>query len=77
MNNQVELEIVKILQETEPLIASHGGAIEFVKYENNIVYIRLLGSCTSCPFSVYTMKLGIEERLRMVFPEVQIVNVAS
>ena len=77
MNNQIELEIVKILQEVEPLIVSHGGAIEFVKYEDNIVYVRLLGACISCPFSMYTMKLGLEERLRAIFPEVQIINVAS
>lgn len=76
MNDQIELEIIKVLREAQPLIASHGGVIEFVKYENNIVYIRLLGACTDCPFSTYTMKLGIEERLQVMFPGIQCMTVA-
>lgn len=77
MKHDIELGIIKVLQDVQPLIASHGGTIEFVKYENNMVYVRLLGACTHCPFSAHTIKLGIEERLRTVFPEIRSVSVAS
>ena len=73
----IEPEIMKILQEVQPLIISHGGTITFVKYENNIVYVQLHGTCTSCPFSTYTIKLGIEERLRAKFSEIQRVDVVN
>ena len=77
VKHDIELGIIKVLQDVQPLIASHGGTIEFVKYEDNMVYVRLLGACTHCPFSAHTIKLGIEERLRTVFPEIRSVNVAS
>jgi len=77
VKHDIELGIIKVLQDVQPLIASHGGTIEFVKYENNMVYVRLLGACTHCPFSAHTIKLGIEERLRTVFPEIRSVSVAS
>jgi len=73
----IEPEIIKILQEVQPLIVSHGGTITFVKYENNIVYVQLHGACTNCPFSTYTIKLGIEERLRAKFSEIQRVDVVN
>lgn len=72
-----EGEIIKILNDLQPLIASHGGTIEFVRYTDDMVYVRLLGACTHCPFSAHTIKLGIEERLRAIFPEVRCVTIAS
>jgi len=32
-----------------PAVAQDGGQIEFIKILDNIVYVKLLGSCNGCP----------------------------
>ena len=54
-----------------------GGNIEFVKYENNIVYIRLTGACAHCQMMDLTLKEGIEASIKEEVPEVsEVINVA-
>ncbi len=35
-----------------------------------IVSLRLIGACATCPLSRYTLKLGIEQRIKEQIPEV-------
>lgn len=60
MNEQIEAT----LQELRPYIARHLGDIEFVKFEQGTVYVRMLGTCTHCPLSQLTLKAGVEELLK-------------
>jgi len=69
-NEHIIVKISQILEEIRPLVVGHGGNIELVKYEDGIVYVRLSGACTSCPFSLYTIKLGIEDRLKQEISEI-------
>ncbi len=62
--------IERVLDEIRPNIQMDGGDIELVKFEDGIVYVKLLGACIGCPASMYTLKLGIEERLKDQVPEV-------
>jgi Fe-S cluster biogenesis protein NfuA len=57
-------KIEEVLEQIRPNIQMDGGEIEFVRFENGIVYVRLLGACVGCPASMYTLKLGVEEALR-------------
>ncbi len=57
-------EIERALEEIRPALALHAGDIEFVKFENGTVYLKMLGSCHGCPLSQLTLKMGIEEHLR-------------
>lgn len=52
-----------------PALQADGGDIAFVKIEENDVYVRLVGSCSSCPSSILTMKMGVERLLQEEFPE--------
>ena len=64
--------IKKILnEEIRPAVALDGGDIVFHKYENNVVYIFMQGSCAGCPSSTITLKEGIENRLRNEIPEIK------
>jgi Fe-S cluster biogenesis protein NfuA len=63
--------IRKKLAALEPMISGHGGAIEFIRYEDNIVYVKLHGACQHCPVSMFTLKLGIEEGLQEVLPDLK------
>jgi Fe-S cluster biogenesis protein NfuA len=68
-------KINEVLEQIRPLVVGHGGNIEFVKYEEQVVFVRLFGACTNCPLSLYTVKYGIEEKLREILPELQRVEV--
>ena len=53
-----------------PMIQQDGGDLELIKVEDGIVYIELKGACVGCPFSFYTLTLGIEQTLKGLVPEV-------
>ena len=68
----IEDKICEILDnEIRPAVARDGGDIIFYGYENGVVKLHLQGSCSSCPSSVMTLKVGIESRLKMAFPEIK------
>ena len=70
--SEIENKIREILdQEIRPAVAMDGGDITFEKFENGVVYLYLQGSCSGCPSSTATLKVGIETRLREAIPEVQ------
>jgi Fe-S cluster biogenesis protein NfuA len=56
--------------EIRPAGALDGGDIVFHKYENQIVYLFMKGSCAGCPSSTATLKDGIEVRLKEAIPEI-------
>jgi Fe-S cluster biogenesis protein NfuA len=73
--SQTDSEIVKkikrVLQnEIRPVVALDGGDILFVKFENQKLYIKMLGACSGCPSSTATLKQGIEVRIKEVFPDI-------
>jgi Fe-S cluster biogenesis protein NfuA len=58
-------------REIRPAVAMDGGDITFHKYDQGVVYLHLQGSCSSCPSSVMTLKMGVETRLKDAIPEVR------
>lgn len=60
----MESAIEKVLEEVRPMLALHRGNVRLVKFENGVVYVRLLGTCQGCPLSQLTLKAGIEELLK-------------
>lgn len=62
--SNIEQLIQEELDKLEPYITSHGGKIEFVKFEESIVYVRLHGTCVQCPLSFYTLTYGLERQLK-------------
>jgi Fe-S cluster biogenesis protein NfuA len=72
MEHEQAIAIIKnVLEELRPAIMNHNGNIEFAKYEDAIVYVKLHGACVECPVSMFTLKLGIEEALKAELPEVK------
>jgi Fe-S cluster biogenesis protein NfuA len=69
---EMEMQIRAILdEEIRPAVARDGGDIIFYGYENGVVKLHLQGACSSCPSSVLTLKMGIENRLKQSFPEIK------
>lgn len=53
-----------------PAVAQDGGDIIFRGFENGVVYLHMQGSCSGCPSSTATLKMGIENMLKHYIPEV-------
>jgi 2-oxoglutarate dehydrogenase E2 component (dihydrolipoamide succinyltransferase) len=51
-----------------PALQSDGGDIAFIKVEGVDIHVKLVGSCSTCPSSIMTMKMGVEALLREEFP---------
>lgn len=65
-------KVEKLLQEIRPALQADGGDVELVEVtEDGVVKLRLKGACGCCPMSTYTLKLGIEQRLKEEIPEVK------
>lgn len=71
-----ENRIIEIIDKLRPFLINDGGNIEFVKYENNIVYIKMVGACANCQMLDLTLKEGIEAAIQEEVPEViEVVNI--
>lgn len=67
----IDLKIIALIDKIRPFLISDGGNLEFVKYEDNIVYVRLTGACADCAMIDVTLKDGIEELLINEIPEIK------
>lgn len=67
-------EIIKIIKKTlkkiRPYLQADGGDVDFIKFEDGIVYVSLLGACIGCASSDETIKGGIEALLLEEVPGV-------
>ena len=71
-----EKEILETLDLIRPFLISDGGDVEFIKYEDNIVYVKLVGACAGCAMANATLKDGIEAALIDAIPEVkEVINI--
>ena len=57
--------------EIRPAVAMDGGDITFHSYEDGVLTVHMQGACSSCPSSVVTLRMGIENRLREEIPELK------
>ncbi len=70
-------EIIKsIIEDIRPYLNSDGGDIEFIKYEDNYVFVKLYGACSHCGFQDFTLNDNILEIIKEQIPEViSVINV--
>ena len=74
---KIEEKIIELIDAVRPYLINDGGNIEFVKYEDNIVYIKMLGACADCEALDFTLKDGIEQMIKDEIEEVkEVVNIS-
>ena len=56
-------------REIRPELQKDGGDIELIDIEGNNVIVALRGHCVGCPGAEYTLKLGLQEKLRELVAE--------
>ena len=71
-----EEKIKELIEQIRPYLNMDGGDIEFIKYEDNYVYIKLLGACTNCLLQDNTINDGLLTFFQSEIPEIKgVINV--
>ncbi|NLD27069.1 MAG: NifU family protein [Acholeplasmataceae bacterium] len=57
---ETEKTVKTIINKIRPYLQRDGGDVEFVRIEDGVVYVRLVGACVGCTSIDLTLKDGIE-----------------
>lgn len=68
--NDVIERIKAVIDKVRPYLQNDGGDVEFIRYENGVAYVKLVGACSNCPMAQMTLQDGIENALISEVPEV-------
>jgi len=73
----IRTRVEKALEKIRPYLVADGGDIDIVEITDDmVVKVELKGACFGCPFSMQTLKAGVEMAVRNEVPEVkQVVDV--
>ena len=75
-NKTIEQKIISVIEKIRPFLISDGGNIEYVKFDDGIVYVKMMGHCSDCPMLDVTLKDSIEIAIVNEVPEVKgIINI--
>jgi len=70
-NNWKE-KVKDALEQVRPALQRDGGDVELIDVtDNGIVTVKLQGACAGCPMSQMTLKMGIEQHIKKMIPEVK------
>jgi Fe-S cluster biogenesis protein NfuA len=71
------VRVNETLEMVRPYLQADGGDISVVDLTDDLILkVKLLGACGSCPFSLQTLKAGVEQAIRRDIPEiVEVVSV--
>ncbi len=65
MNQEdTETKLKELLEEIRPFLNLDGGDIEYIKYEDGYLYVKMSGACAGCSFLDVTLKDNIEAYLK-------------
>lgn len=72
----MEEKLKEMIEQMRPYLIMDGGDIEYVKYEDNYLYVKLSGSCLHCMYQDNTINDFIFEYFKAEVPELAgIINV--
>lgn len=71
-----EEKIKEMIEKMKPYINMDGGNIEYIKYEDNYVFIKLTGACANCMYQDNTINDNLLEMFQSEIPEIKgIINI--
>lgn len=69
-------KIKELIEEIRPYLNMDGGDIEFIKYEDKYVYVKLRGHCAECGVQDLTLNNFILNMLKSEIEEIEgVINV--
>ena len=64
--------VAKALERVRPYLQSDGGDIDLLDVSDDMtVKVRLKGACHGCPYSMQTLKAGVEQAIMKEVPEIK------
>ncbi len=73
----IENKIEELLESIRPYLQKDRGDVAFVSLQDNVVKVRLLGSCEHCRMSISTLKTSIEDVIRKNIPYIKHVEAVN
>jgi len=71
-------QVEAALDTIRPYLEADGGNVSVEEITpDNVVKLKLLGSCGSCPMSIMTLKAGIEQAIKKSVPEITAVEAVN
>lgn len=72
----MEEKIIETIDQIRPYLILEGGDIEFVKYEDDYVYIKVTGTCNNCDMLGVEINNGIYNLLKEEIPTLKgVINI--
>lgn len=72
----MEEKLKSLIDDIRPYLIMDGGDIEFVKYEDGYLFIKLSGSCQNCIYQDNTINDTLLDFFKETVPELKgIINV--
>ncbi len=69
---ELKSRVEKALEKVRPYLVADGGDIVLVDVtDDHIVKVQLTGACHGCPFSMQTLKAGVEMAVKKEVPEIR------
>ena len=70
--NSIKDRVKKALERVRPYLQSDGGDIELIEITDDLsVKVKLKGACHGCPYSMQTLKAGVEQAIMKEVPEIK------
>jgi Fe-S cluster biogenesis protein NfuA len=71
-NKNIRERVIKALDRVRPYLQSDGGDIELLEITEDLsVKVKLTGACHGCPYSLMTLKAGVEQAIMKEVPEIK------
>jgi Fe-S cluster biogenesis protein NfuA len=71
-DEKVVNKIKTAIEGVRPYLIADGGDVELVEVTGDLVVkVKLVGACHGCPFSMQTLKAGIEQAIRNEVPDIK------
>jgi Fe-S cluster biogenesis protein NfuA len=68
----VKERVIKALNRVRPYLQNDGGDIDLIEITDDLtVKVKLTGACHGCPFSIQTLKAGVEQVIMQEVPEIK------
>lgn len=71
MRPGIDARILEGLVDARPWLREHGGDVEFVAREGNVVKVRLSGSCSDCTLAPFTLREAVFNAVKRKAPEIE------
>ncbi len=73
--NELTTKVISVIEQLRPYLQGDGGDVKFVELTDDyVVHVELQGRCGSCPYSLMTLKNGIQNAVIEEIPQIKSVE---